>query len=66
MVLRCTSAKADDGKENLKEWLLSVQSKLPLLKVCHTITADNGRKFASISKLAALGIQVYYSHSNSA
>ena len=66
VVLRCASAKADDVKETLKEWLLSVQSELPLHKVCRTITADNGREFASISELEALGIQVYYAHPYSA
>lgn len=66
VVLRCASAKDVDVKETLKEYLFSVQSELPLHKVCRTITADNGREFVSISELKALGIQVYYAHLYSA
>ena len=51
VALRCPSAKSEDVKGTLSNWLNTFSKHTDLRSLCKTITSDNGREFAEISNL---------------
>ena len=62
VALRCLSAKAEDVKMTLENWLQSLKVVSNVSMLCKTITADNGSEFADISTLETEDLSIFFAH----
>ncbi len=66
VALRCPSAKSEDVKNTLTNWLNTFSKHTELSSLCKTITSDNGREFAEIANLETDKLSIFFAHPYSA